>query len=145
MASLGEHKLESAIMDLNEAIALEPTNVLAFIERGWAYGINREFNKAIADESEAIRLNADRHPLGNAKAYCFRGDWYGNLGQYKKAIADLNEAIRLDPTSTVAFSYRSWVYTQIGEKEKAESDAKRARELEGKSDTESAGSRDSRN
>ena len=65
-------------------------------------------------------------------AYRFRGRSYGLKGEYVKAIADLNEAIRLDPKSAEALSYRSWVYSRIGNKDKAESDAKQAQELEEK-------------
>ena len=57
-----------------------------------AYGQKGEHDKAIADCTEAIRLDPK-----DAKAYCNRGVAYGSKGEYDKAIADFTEAIRLDP------------------------------------------------
>ena len=51
----------------------------------------KEYDKAIADYTEAIRLDPK-----NARAYTNRGG-LGRQEEYDKAIADFTEAIRLDP------------------------------------------------
>ena len=51
-----------------------------------------EYDKAIADYNEAIRLD----PL-DAHAYYRRGVAWTLKDEYDKAIADYTEAIRLDP------------------------------------------------
>jgi tetratricopeptide (TPR) repeat protein len=59
--------------------------------RSLACGQNGEWDKAIADLNEAIRLKPDF-----AEAYYGRGIFYGKRGDWDKAIADCNEAIH-DP------------------------------------------------
>jgi formylglycine-generating enzyme required for sulfatase activity len=53
-----------------------------------------EYDKAIADCTEAIRLDPK-----HVEAYHNRGVAYWNKGEYDKAIADFTEAIRLEPTN----------------------------------------------
>ena len=54
--------------DLNEAIQLDPTNAIAFLNRGNVYGRKGDNDRAIADYNEAIRLNPK-----SALAFCNRG------------------------------------------------------------------------
>ena len=49
-----------------------------------AYCSKGDYDRAIADYTEAIRLKPH-----HAIAYCGRGAVYGNTGEYAKAIADL--------------------------------------------------------
>ena len=56
------------------------------------YGDKGDYDRAIADYDEAIRLDP-RY----AVAYYNRGVAYCDKGDYDRAIADYNEAIRLDP------------------------------------------------
>lgn len=64
-----------------------------------------EYNKAIADFNEAIRL--DPH---NAAAYLDRGLAYEDECQWREAINDYTIAIRLDPGNAVAFLCRGNAY-----------------------------------
>jgi tetratricopeptide (TPR) repeat protein len=65
-----------------------------FSSRGVAYGNKGDNDRAIADFSEAVRLNPTY-----ALAFGNRGLVYERKGSYDRAIADFNEAIRLDPTT----------------------------------------------
>jgi tetratricopeptide (TPR) repeat protein len=96
----------------------------AFFNRGEAYDETAEFNKAIADYSEAIRLRPD-HEL----AFSNRGVAYAGLKQYDKAIADFSEAIRLKPDDDALYRSRADYYDALGKKVEAERDRKKADEL----------------
>ena len=63
---------------------------MAYNNRGGTYVTLGEFDRAIADLNEAIKLKQDY-----AEAYCNRGNAYTKRDEFDKAIADLNEAIRL--------------------------------------------------
>ena len=62
------------------------------------YCKKRNYDKAIADYSEAVRIDPN-----NAKAYYDRGLAYRSNGKRDKAIADFSEAIRLDPNNAAAY------------------------------------------
>ena len=64
-----------------------------------------EYDKAIADYNEAIRLDPK-----DAAAYDNRGNAWQAKGEYDKAIADYNEAIRLDPKDADAYNGRAWLW-----------------------------------
>ena len=64
----------------------------AYHNRGIAWGEKKEYDKAIADFDEAIRLDPK-----DAVAYNNRGIAWHDKREYDKAIADYTEAIRLDP------------------------------------------------
>ena len=70
----------------------QPENAQAYYSRGFAYREKGDFDKAIADHTEAIRLNPKY-----ASAYHNRGTTYSKKGDHDKAIADYTEAIRLEP------------------------------------------------
>jgi len=100
---------------LDEKVATDVVNTLAFLLRGDAgleaqaafergnkhYEI-KNYNKAIEEYSEAIRLDPN-----NAKAYANRGFAYQMKSQYDKAFNDYSEAIRFDQNN-------AWVYTKRG-------------------------------
>ena len=61
----------------------------------------REYDKAIADSREAIRLDPK-----DANAFSNRGRLWCYTRDYDKAIADCGEAIRRDPKHANAFAIR---------------------------------------
>jgi lipoprotein NlpI/predicted aspartyl protease len=79
---------------------------ITYSNRGNAWRIKGEYDKAIADYDEAIRLNPQ-----DALTYGNRGySWYGK-GDNDRAIADYSEAIRLNPLG--AHQYLQRGYTQF--------------------------------
>jgi len=77
--------------------------------RGEAHYAKGDYDGAIADFSEAIRLDPKF-----AIAFSGRGLAYSAKGDHDRAIADFNEAIRLDPKSRIAFYNRGLAYDAKG-------------------------------
>src|SRR5262245_27566591 len=78
-------------------------------ERGWSHAEKGEHHQAIADFTEAIRLDPN---FGSA--YNNRGNSYAKKGDHDKAIADYTEAIRLDSNDGLAFYRRGNSYDEKG-------------------------------
>src|SRR6516164_9622897 len=68
-------------------------SAIAHHERALSYRSKGDSDRAIADLSEAIRLDPKY-----AEAYYLRGVSYRNKGDLARAISDYSEAIRLDPS-----------------------------------------------
>jgi tetratricopeptide (TPR) repeat protein len=86
----------------------------AFNNRGVAYRVKGEYDKAIADFNEAIKLRPEF-----ANAFNNRGVAYRNVGDLGRAVADYDQAIRLKPDYTAAFYNRGIALNQRGEYERA--------------------------
>ena len=130
----------------------------AHFERGFACAMKGDYDRAIADYTQAIHLNpryaAAYNNRGNAclqkgdsdkaiadcsKAIeldpqlaeaCYnRGLAYIVKGDYDKAIADYTQAIRLDPAMFATYSLRGDAYGAKGDHDKAIADYSKAIEL----------------
>jgi len=112
---------KKAIEYLNNAIKLQPGNYY-YVLRGVAYTDLGQYQRAIADYTEAIRLKPDDAD----EAYYNRGFAYDKLGQYQRAIADYNKAIRLRPDYARAYSNRGSVYQELGQLQRAIKDYNQA-------------------
>jgi len=82
-----------ALADYDEAIRLDPGNVMAYTARGGVYLTEGDFERAVADYNEVIRINPSL-PFG----FYNRGNAYARLGDYDSAIADFDAAMQMDPT-----------------------------------------------
>ncbi|ABW33469.1 tetratricopeptide repeat protein [Acaryochloris marina] len=84
----GDYK--GAIADFDQAIALNPQNVMAYIHRGFTYDDMKEYSKAIADFDRAIALNPEL-----PAAYGGRSATYFSLDNTSQAKQDLETAAKL--------------------------------------------------
>ena len=89
----------------------------ARINRGVAYSLTGEFDRAAADFTEAIRLKPD-----DAAARYGRATAYIALGDYAGAIADFDAQIQLDPGDPYSFNGRGLAYDEQGDYERAIAD-----------------------
>jgi lipoprotein NlpI len=97
---------------------LNDTNLsFAFNNRGFAYGAKNDYDRAIQDLTEAIRLNPS-----DATAFNNRGADYRHKQDYDRAIQDYTEAIRLNPSYAPAFFNRGYIYFYLGKFAAAQSD-----------------------
>ena len=76
-----------------------------------------EYDRAIADYTEAIRLDPK-----HAAAFNNRGLAWTAKGEHDRAIADYTEAIRLDPKHAAAFYNRGNAWSAKGEYDRAIAD-----------------------
>jgi len=115
---------DQAIRDLSAAIALNPT-ANAHVYRGIGYAGLGEYDRAIADYNEAIRLEPD------APLYLVaRGLAYYGKGDYDWAIADYSQALRLDPNLAAAYNNRGVAYDDKGDYDRAIADYTQALRLD---------------
>ena len=80
-----------------------PTTAKEFVERGRDWIEDEEYDKAIRDFDEAIRL--DQKFIA---AFDNRGLAYLMKGEFRKSIQDYTAVVRLDPASASAF-FNRWV------------------------------------
>ncbi|MGK7940528.1 MAG: tetratricopeptide repeat protein [Crocosphaera sp.] len=92
--------------------------------QGMEKGIQGDYQGAIADFSEIIRINPQE-----VEAYYNRGIAYAKLQDYQGAIADFNQALILDPTIAEIYLERAKVYLQLGERDSAIADLNKAKQL----------------
>lgn len=100
-------------------------NIIHF-SRGNAYISKGDYDRAVADYDQAIKLQPDF-----AKAYNNRACAYIIRGDYDYAIIDLNQAIQLQPDSaTEAYNNRGFIYTTKGNYNHAIADINQAIHLQ---------------
>lgn len=91
----------------NDAIRRDPSDPVLYTIRAATYRQMGQYDKAIADYTEAIRRSSAQaadHPADAlkrfglaARAYRDRGECYDAKKEPEKAVADYKEADRLDP------------------------------------------------
>src|SRR5262245_56508978 len=89
----------------------------AYFNRGNAYDDKGNHDRALADYSEAIRLDPK-----DAKVYYNRGLTYFDKGDYDRAIADHSDAIRLNPKDPQVYYNRGNAYRTKGDYDRAIAD-----------------------
>jgi tetratricopeptide (TPR) repeat protein len=111
----------------------------AYQARGWAYYyFEKDYERAIADFSEAIRLGPKRG-IFVWRVHVNRGYAYYRKGDIDRAIADFGEAIRLYPSdpsggdhSDASYFGRGLAYAAKGDGTKAKADLDMGSKLKSK-------------
>jgi tetratricopeptide (TPR) repeat protein len=94
---------DQAVTFYTSEIASDPYNTRAYHRRASVWGTMGEFDKAIADATEVIRLRPDD------RAFYLRALLYGQSRRFDDAVADLTESIRLSPGDPSSYMLRAWV------------------------------------
>lgn len=98
-----QHQYDHAIIDLSEAIRLQPTESTYYGNRGGCWNRKQEWDRAIADFNAAIRLKPHFGSYNN------RGRAWLGKKDYARALADYDEAIRLEPRSSQSYTAAAWI------------------------------------
>ena len=106
---------------------------VAFYNRGVEWTSKRDWDRAIADYTEALRHN----PL-DADSHNNRGNAFSDRREYDKAIADYNEAIRLKPNDPTPYNGRGNAVRNKGDYDRAIADYDEALRLNPKFSTPSS-------
>ena len=95
----------------------------AFRSRGVAYYRRGDYDRALADLAESIRLAPGVAGLygDQANVYYFKRD-------YSRAIAGYDKALQLDPNDALAYNNRGCAWVAVGSLAAAEADFNRARQ-----------------
>lgn len=97
----------------------------ALNNRGWAYRLKEDYDRALADFNEAIRIDSRFAVALNNRAVIF------NIrGEYDRGIVDLNRAVRIDSRLAFAFSTRGFANWRKGDRDLAIKDLDRAIRLD---------------
>jgi alpha-tubulin suppressor-like RCC1 family protein len=101
VASFNKNDYDRAIIDLSEAIRLNPDRDNFYDLRGRAYYNKQDYNRSVADLSQAIRINSN-----NSSYYQWRGYAYYYLKNFEQALSDFEIGLRLSPNND---NVRQWL------------------------------------
>ena len=91
----------SPLRRYGQALALDPTNAIAYGVRGIAYQKIGDYDHAMADYDQAIRLD----PKLN-KTFSSRGELWRQKGDLVRALKDIDHSIKLNPGDDLGYLYR---------------------------------------
>src|SRR5262249_19192723 len=94
-------------------------------QRGYAAATNQQFQDAINDYGEAIKIKP-----GDARIYEQRAVVEMKLNDNDKALADYTEAIKLKPNEVRYYAYRSYIYEVKGDIKSSMTDTEKVLKLD---------------
>ena len=111
-------------VDDDGTLAVMPRDATGFALRGVKFEARKDYARAIADFTEAVRLE----PLAARHVYD-RGAARFQLGQDDLALSDFNQALRLDPRHVLALMARADLFLLKGESARSAMDYEAALRL----------------
>ena len=118
----GDYKRAEKIF--SDAIELNPQNMLAWHNRGWAYAEQKKYTQAMADFNKAMTLKPD-----SELPYFGRGWVYNLQKEYKAAIREYDKVIELNPKYATAWNNRGAAKSWLNQMREAVADYDKAIEL----------------
>ena len=112
-----QNKADLALADLDQAIAIDPSQASYYTQRGHVRYGQSKYDAAVADYSQAI---AKKTPT--AADFSNRGNAYFDLGDYAKAIPDYDASLNLAPDNAVVRAYRGSALLRLGRADEAVTD-----------------------
>jgi Tfp pilus assembly protein PilF len=121
-------RIAEAVVDAEEAVRLNPDEPEAYLARGVASAEAWQFDRAIADLSEYLKVEDyfTRTDSGSSKAHYYRGLSFAGKNDFDKALKDYSKAIVCCPNWPNPYEARSIAYEQLGKLEEAAADREEA-------------------
>lgn len=124
-ANKAKNDLDKALVDYNQAIALDPKNGGAYVNRAFILSRQGKRKEAMDDYNEAVRLNPHLW-----QAYFNRAAELKEQGKLREALADLDHVTKLNPKFAGTYENRANIYARQGQLDKAISDYNAALQLD---------------
>ncbi len=115
---------DGAIAALSESITSAATAV-AYNDRGIAYLLKGQFERALADYNEAIKIDSKNGEALNNRAWT-----YYKTSQNQKALIDADKAVSLIPGKAYVWDTRGHIHEALGDRKAAEADFVKALSLD---------------
>ena len=120
---------DKAIDLLRQATALDhkyaPSLAAVYQQRAYAAASNQQFQDAINDYGEAIKISPQ-----DPRIYEQRAAVEMKLNDMDKALADYSEAIKLKPNDVRYYAYRSYIYEVKGDLKNSMADTEKVLKLD---------------
>jgi tetratricopeptide (TPR) repeat protein len=113
-ARVSQHKLQEAVADYNQSIALAPDQPDPYLNRGAALEGLQQWEAAIADYNQVLAIDPK-----DAAAYNNRGNAKSGTGDWESALADFQQATQLNPGFAMARANSALALYQLGQPEEA--------------------------
>ena len=114
-----DHK--KAAVYYGKCIERNPSETVAYNNRGNAYDELKQRAAALRDYNKAISINPNY-----ADAYHNRGNLYINFKNFDIAIEDFNKALSINPNLAPTYNSRGFAYTRLGQEKLAIEDFNKA-------------------
>ena len=108
------------------AVPAKAQDVVDYKNRGDDWFNKGEYDMAIANYDQALRLLDPSDAANIAAVYSNRADAWEKKGEYDKAIADCNQALVVNPSFFYAYNNRAIAWNEKGEYDKAIADCNQA-------------------
>ena len=113
-ARVSQRKLQDAVADYNQSIALAPDQPDPYLNRGTALEGLQQWDAAIADYNHVLELEPN-----DAAAYNNRGNAKSGAGNWQDALVDFQHAAQLNPGFAMARANCALALYQLGQPEAA--------------------------
>ena len=114
--SKAKEYFDLAMADFDQATELDANYDLAFDMKGLIGMANENYDQAIADFTQEMRIKPAYGRLRLTDAYCNRGSFYQRQNQYNEAISDYEKSIEFqssrDGCSCEPYNPLAWIYLQ---------------------------------
>jgi len=130
-AAAKNQEWDKAIELLRKATDLDhkyaPSLGAVYQQRAYAAATNQQFQDAISDYGEAIKITPE-----DPRIYEYRAAVEMKLNDMDKALADYSEAIKLKPNDVRYYLYRSYIYESKGDIKNSMADTEKVLKLDPK-------------
>lgn len=117
-------QVEAEVERLTRTINETPQQASAYVKRGDAFFALHEFDKSVADYTQALRIDDKQD-----RAYLGRGMALGRAGEVERGIRDISVYLQRHPDDSYALTKRGVRYLWIGKVDQAYDDLSRAVKL----------------